>query len=203
MTAFLAVEIRVSILSFMSHSIENHLHESFFCISLGNIVQNKKIILLPRSRFFPQFLTFSQRNITYHCHETSLATTTVLLCFSLYIRHSINSLHKLQPVHFFLLHLMDYPTPSNYYYFLIVFCFNVKQFPLFGYINLHCFCSQGESILADSATEQLEFIALSQRTGDPKYQQKVYPLDCFRFIQALLYAEHGKCSSVHMEGSLI
>jgi len=31
----------------------------------------------------------------------------------------------------------------------------------------------GESILADSATEQLEFIALSQRTGDPKYQQKV------------------------------
>ncbi|KAL3632152.1 mannosyl-oligosaccharide alpha-1,2-mannosidase [Castilleja foliolosa] len=31
----------------------------------------------------------------------------------------------------------------------------------------------GDSILADSATEQLEFIALSQRTGDPKYQQKV------------------------------
>ncbi|KAL6972573.1 mannosyl-oligosaccharide alpha-1,2-mannosidase [Sarracenia purpurea var. burkii] len=31
----------------------------------------------------------------------------------------------------------------------------------------------GNSILADSATEQLEFIALSQRTGDPKYQQKV------------------------------
>ncbi|KAK7372159.1 hypothetical protein VNO80_05530 [Phaseolus coccineus] len=31
----------------------------------------------------------------------------------------------------------------------------------------------GESILADSGTEQLEFIALSQRTGDPKYQQKV------------------------------
>ncbi|KAL6585277.1 mannosyl-oligosaccharide alpha-1,2-mannosidase [Orobanche minor] len=30
----------------------------------------------------------------------------------------------------------------------------------------------GDSILADSATEQLEFIALSQRTGDPKYQQK-------------------------------
>lgn len=30
----------------------------------------------------------------------------------------------------------------------------------------------GESILADSGTEQLEFIALSQRTGDPKYQQK-------------------------------
>ncbi|KAK9097479.1 hypothetical protein Sjap_022976 [Stephania japonica] len=30
-----------------------------------------------------------------------------------------------------------------------------------------------ESILADSGTEQLEFIALSQRTGDPKYQQKV------------------------------
>uniref|UniRef100_A0A1J3DR71 alpha-1,2-Mannosidase n=2 Tax=Noccaea caerulescens TaxID=107243 RepID=A0A1J3DR71_NOCCA len=29
------------------------------------------------------------------------------------------------------------------------------------------------SILADSGTEQLEFIALSQRTGDPKYQQKV------------------------------
>uniref|UniRef100_A0A1U7YN82 alpha-1,2-Mannosidase n=1 Tax=Nicotiana sylvestris TaxID=4096 RepID=A0A1U7YN82_NICSY len=34
-------------------------------------------------------------------------------------------------------------------------------------------CSQGDSILADSGTEQLEFIALSQRTGDPKYQQKV------------------------------
>ncbi|KAL6543542.1 Mannosyl-oligosaccharide 1 2-alpha-mannosidase mns2 [Orobanche hederae] len=31
----------------------------------------------------------------------------------------------------------------------------------------------GDSILADSATEQLEFIALSHRTGDPKYQQKV------------------------------
>jgi mannosyl-oligosaccharide alpha-1,2-mannosidase len=31
----------------------------------------------------------------------------------------------------------------------------------------------GESILADSGTEQLEFIALSQRTGDPKYQEKV------------------------------
>ncbi|KAH1240327.1 Mannosyl-oligosaccharide 1,2-alpha-mannosidase MNS1 [Glycine max] len=31
----------------------------------------------------------------------------------------------------------------------------------------------GESILADSGTEQLEFIVLSQRTGDPKYQQKV------------------------------
>ncbi|KAG0479435.1 hypothetical protein HPP92_010192 [Vanilla planifolia] len=31
----------------------------------------------------------------------------------------------------------------------------------------------GNSILADSGTEQLEFIALSQRTGNPKYQQKV------------------------------
>ncbi|XP_050227860.1 mannosyl-oligosaccharide 1,2-alpha-mannosidase MNS1 isoform X1 [Mercurialis annua] len=31
----------------------------------------------------------------------------------------------------------------------------------------------GDSILADSGTEQLEFIALSQRTGDPKYQLKV------------------------------
>eukprot|EP01018_Ginkgo_biloba_P039971 Gb_07364 [translate_table: standard] len=31
----------------------------------------------------------------------------------------------------------------------------------------------GASILADSGTEQLEFIALSQRTGDPKYQEKV------------------------------
>ncbi|TXG69529.1 hypothetical protein EZV62_004464 [Acer yangbiense] len=31
----------------------------------------------------------------------------------------------------------------------------------------------GESILADSGTEQLEFIALSQRTGELKYQQKV------------------------------
>lgn len=32
---------------------------------------------------------------------------------------------------------------------------------------------KGESILADSGTEQLEFIVLSQRTGDPKYQKKV------------------------------
>ncbi|XP_010544166.1 PREDICTED: mannosyl-oligosaccharide 1,2-alpha-mannosidase MNS1 [Tarenaya hassleriana] len=31
----------------------------------------------------------------------------------------------------------------------------------------------GDSILADSGTEQLELIALSQRTGDLKYQQKV------------------------------
>ncbi|KAL6843213.1 hypothetical protein ACP4OV_026926 [Aristida adscensionis] len=30
----------------------------------------------------------------------------------------------------------------------------------------------GHSILADSGSEQLEFIALSQRTGDPKYQEK-------------------------------
>ncbi|XP_078170731.1 alpha-mannosidase 1 [Carex rostrata] len=33
--------------------------------------------------------------------------------------------------------------------------------------------TNGDSILADSGTEQLEFIALSQRTGDPKYQEKV------------------------------
>ncbi|XP_050372183.1 mannosyl-oligosaccharide 1,2-alpha-mannosidase MNS2-like isoform X3 [Argentina anserina] len=31
----------------------------------------------------------------------------------------------------------------------------------------------GKSILADAASEQLEFVALSQRTNDPKYQQKV------------------------------
>ncbi|OMO65520.1 Glycoside hydrolase, family 47 [Corchorus olitorius] len=31
----------------------------------------------------------------------------------------------------------------------------------------------GDSILADLGTEQLEFIALTQRTGDPKYQEKV------------------------------
>ncbi|XP_024528760.1 mannosyl-oligosaccharide 1,2-alpha-mannosidase MNS1 [Selaginella moellendorffii] len=31
----------------------------------------------------------------------------------------------------------------------------------------------GASVLADLATEQVEFIALSQRTGDPKYQEKV------------------------------
>ncbi|KAI3841335.1 hypothetical protein MKW98_007816 [Papaver atlanticum] len=30
-----------------------------------------------------------------------------------------------------------------------------------------------ENILGDSGTKQLEFIAFSQRTGDPKYQQKV------------------------------
>ncbi|KAJ6435912.1 hypothetical protein OIU84_001021 [Salix udensis] len=33
--------------------------------------------------------------------------------------------------------------------------------------------TRGNSILADSGTEQLEFIALSQRTKDPKYQEKV------------------------------
>ena len=33
---------------------------------------------------------------------------------------------------------------------------------------------QGGSTLADSGTAQLEFIVLSQRTGDPKYQQKVF-----------------------------
>ncbi|RDX86724.1 Mannosyl-oligosaccharide 1,2-alpha-mannosidase MNS1, partial [Mucuna pruriens] len=32
--------------------------------------------------------------------------------------------------------------------------------------------ARGNSILADSGSEQLEFIALSQRTKDPKYQQK-------------------------------
>ncbi|KAK1303943.1 Mannosyl-oligosaccharide 1,2-alpha-mannosidase MNS1 [Acorus calamus] len=37
----------------------------------------------------------------------------------------------------------------------------------------------GDSILADSGTEQLEFIALSQRTGDPKYQEKMDELACF------------------------
>ncbi|OAY85760.1 Mannosyl-oligosaccharide 1,2-alpha-mannosidase MNS1 [Ananas comosus] len=37
----------------------------------------------------------------------------------------------------------------------------------------------GDSILADSGTEQLEFIALSQRTGDPKYQQQMDELACF------------------------
>ncbi|PSS18182.1 Mannosyl-oligosaccharide 1,2-alpha-mannosidase [Actinidia chinensis var. chinensis] len=40
--------------------------------------------------------------------------------------------------------------------------------------NAHNFVwAGGDSILADSGTEQLEFIALSQRTGDPKYQQTV------------------------------
>lgn len=43
-------------------------------------------------------------------------------------------------------------------------------------IELILFYLQGESILADSGTEQLELIALSQRTGDPKYQQKVFPI---------------------------
>ncbi|KAJ1400638.1 Six-hairpin glycosidase-like superfamily [Sesbania bispinosa] len=32
--------------------------------------------------------------------------------------------------------------------------------------------TRGNSILADSGSEQLEFIALSQRTNDPKYQEK-------------------------------
>lgn len=42
---------------------------------------------------------------------------------------------------------------------------------------------QGESILADSGTEQLEFIALSQRTGDPKYQEKVYMYLFLKFVK--------------------
>ncbi|KAI8003229.1 Mannosyl-oligosaccharide 1,2-alpha-mannosidase MNS2, partial [Camellia lanceoleosa] len=42
---------------------------------------------------------------------------------------------------------------------------------LHGFYNVPCF--YGDSILADSATKQVEFIALSQRIGDPKYQQKV------------------------------
>ncbi|RVW83680.1 Mannosyl-oligosaccharide 1,2-alpha-mannosidase MNS1 [Vitis vinifera] len=47
-------------------------------------------------------------------------------------------------------------------------------------IDFHCFLKciiflvPRVTILADSGTEQLEFIALSQRTGDPKYQKKVY-----------------------------
>lgn len=32
---------------------------------------------------------------------------------------------------------------------------------------------QGSSTLADLGTEQVEFIGLSQRTGNPKYQEKV------------------------------
>lgn len=32
---------------------------------------------------------------------------------------------------------------------------------------------QGSSTLADLGTEQVEFIGLSQRTGNPKYKQKV------------------------------
>lgn len=43
-------------------------------------------------------------------------------------------------------------------------------------------CYQGDSILADSGTEQLEFIALSQRTGDPKYQEKVYIYIFLNFV---------------------
>ena len=47
-------------------------------------------------------------------------------------------------------------------------------YTFFGEANNFLFVfSQGLSILADSGTEQLEFISLSQRTGDPKYQQKV------------------------------
>ena len=46
--------------------------------------------------------------------------------------------------------------------------------PFIENINLLYF--QGNSILADSGTEQLEFIALSQRIKDPKYQQKVFLL---------------------------
>ncbi|KAG6503471.1 hypothetical protein ZIOFF_035786 [Zingiber officinale] len=52
--------------------------------------------------------------------------------------------------------------------------FLICAFTLFFNFFFSLFISlQGESILADSGTEQLEFIALSQRTGDLKYQQKV------------------------------
>lgn len=49
-------------------------------------------------------------------------------------------------------------------------------------IEVSVSCFQGDSILADSGTEQLEFIALSQRTGDPKYQEKVYMYLFLKFI---------------------
>lgn len=48
---------------------------------------------------------------------------------------------------------------------------------LMGLYSLCFYFVKGESILADSGTEQLEFIVLSQRTGDPKYQQKVFNFD--------------------------
>lgn len=40
----------------------------------------------------------------------------------------------------------------------------------FGYED---FVLQGSSVLADLGTEQVELIALSQRTGNPKYMEKV------------------------------
>ncbi|KVI05842.1 Glycoside hydrolase, family 47 [Cynara cardunculus var. scolymus] len=47
----------------------------------------------------------------------------------------------------------------------------------------------GDSILADSGTEQLEFIALSQRTGDPKYQQKVFVENVIRELNKTFPAD--------------
>jgi hypothetical protein len=40
-------------------------------------------------------------------------------------------------------------------------------------IKFHTSACQGASVLADLGTEQVEFIALSQRTGIPKYKEKV------------------------------
>lgn len=40
-------------------------------------------------------------------------------------------------------------------------------------IKFHISACQGASVLADLGTEQVEFIALSQRTGIPKYKEKV------------------------------
>ncbi|KAL5176633.1 Mannosyl-oligosaccharide 1,2-alpha-mannosidase MNS1 [Glycine soja] len=48
-----------------------------------------------------------------------------------------------------------------------------RNMALMGLYSLCFYFVKGESILADSGTEQLEFIVLSQRTGDLKYQQKV------------------------------
>lgn len=52
--------------------------------------------------------------------------------------------------------------------------------------------SQGDSVLADSGTEQLEFIALSQRTGDPKYQQKVLSEKFLHILAVLLYCQQQR-----------
>lgn len=38
---------------------------------------------------------------------------------------------------------------------------------------MYLICLKGSSVLADIGTEQIEFIGLSQRTGNPKYKEKV------------------------------
>ncbi|PIN23869.1 Mannosyl-oligosaccharide 1,2-alpha-mannosidase [Handroanthus impetiginosus] len=57
----------------------------------------------------------------------------------------------------------------------------------------------GDSILADSGTEQLEFIALSQRTGNPKYQQKVCVCVYYPSTVTANFCEEGNQRHLHQK----